>query len=208
VVVIAPLGFALETQTRPIYDPGFFNNRTTGDSTVVHELAHQWYGDSLAVRHWRQIWLNEGFATYAEWLWSEREGLGTAQEQFDALASIPAGDGFWRLRIGNPGVDHLFDGQVYDRGAMTLHALRLTIGDDAFFTLLRRWAAEHASGNVTTRQFVALAEQISGRDLTALFDAWLFTPSRPVMPAATLAAGTTTVAPPLAARPAGRPLRP
>ena len=75
------LGFALETQTRPIYAKGFFIDTVFGDSVIVHELAHQWYGDSLAVAAWQHIWLNEGFATYAEWLWAEREGFGTPQEQ-------------------------------------------------------------------------------------------------------------------------------
>ena len=82
---VAGLGFALENQTRPIYARGFFTDPLSGDSVVVHELAHQWYGDSLTVANWRDIWLNEGFATYAEWLWSEREDLGTAQEIFDAF---------------------------------------------------------------------------------------------------------------------------
>ena len=88
----AELGFALENQTRPVYSPGFFGTAESGDSVVVHELARQWYGDSLAVQAWEHIWLNEGFATYAEWLWSEREGLGTTQEIFDDLAAIPADD--------------------------------------------------------------------------------------------------------------------
>ena len=101
---IQGLGFALETQTRPVYAPDFFDSPENGDSVVVHELAHQWTGDSLALAAWQHIWLNEGFATYAEWLWSEREGLGTAQEIFDNFATfIPAGDPFWALTIGDPG---------------------------------------------------------------------------------------------------------
>ena len=88
---IDQFGFALETQTRPIYAMGWFGDPLSGDNVIVHELAHQWYGDSLALQRWQDIWLNEGFATYAEWLWSEREGLGTAQEIFDFLyEGIPA----------------------------------------------------------------------------------------------------------------------
>ena len=128
---------------------------------------------------WQHIWLNEGFATYAEWLWSEREGLGTAQQIFDNFATIPADDPFWTLTIGDPGPDHLFEIPVYWRGGMTLHALRLKIGDDAFFRLLKRWVRLHSGGNVTTPQFIALAERISGQDLGDFFQTWLFTPAKP-----------------------------
>ena len=128
------LGFALENQTRPIYAIGWFSDAITAEGVVVHELAHQWYGDNLRLGLWQDIWLNEGFATYAEWLWSEREGLGTAQEIFDFyMAVIPADDPFWTVVIGDPGPELLFDIAVYYRGAMTLHALRLEIGDENFF---------------------------------------------------------------------------
>ena len=175
------IGFALENQTRPVYARDFFSvaSPITGDAVVVHELAHQWTGDDLALAAWQHIWLNEGFASYSEWLWSEHEGNGTAQEIFDSLASIPADDGFWALKIGDPGPESLFDGPVYDRGAMTLHALRLQIGDDDFFRLLRRWTRSQARGNVTTAEFQALAERVSGQDLDAFFQTWLFTPAKP-----------------------------
>jgi hypothetical protein len=174
------LGFALETQTRPVYSARFFGDSSPIDSVVVHELAHQWFGDDLALRRWKDIWLNEGFATYAEWLWFEREGLATAQEIFDDLAGLPADfDFFWGLTIGDPGPDHLFDFPVYDRGAMTLHALRMQVGDDAFFRTLKRWAASKSGRNVDTEQFIALAERVSRQDLDALFTTWLYTPSKP-----------------------------
>jgi hypothetical protein len=191
------LGFALETQTRPIYANVFFSDQISGDSVVVHEVTHQWFGDNLAVRRWQNIWLNEGFATYGEWLWSEHEGRATAQQLFDAYSSIPADSGFWGLTIGDPGPDNLFAGPVYDRGALTLHALRTTVGDKAFFTILKRWAKEHAGGNVTTPQFTALAESVSGKDLDAFFQTWLYTPEKPASlgaaasSAAAAAAGAT-----------------
>ncbi len=179
------LGFALETQTRPIYARDFFSNSVDGDSVVVHELAHQWYGDSLALKRWSDIWVNEGFATYTEWLWSEREGLGTAQEIFDFFYAdfIPADDPWWDITIGDPGPDQLFEFPVYFRGAMTLHALRLEVGDADFFKTLRVWAQSRAGDNVTIPQFIRLAERISGEQLDALFDTWLYTPGRPELPA-------------------------
>ena len=92
---------------------------------------------------------------------------------------LPADDPFWPLTIGDPGPDALFDGAVYQRGAMTLHALRLAVGDDAFFRILRKWAASKRGGNGTTAEFIELAERISGQDLDALFTTWLFTPAKP-----------------------------
>ena len=179
------LGFSLETQTRPVYSQYAFLDQTDGDFVVVHELAHQWYGDSLTLRRWRDIWLNEGFATYAEWLWGAREGIATVQQQFDGLyAGIPPRSPFWDVIIGDPGPDLLFDFSVYARGAMTLHALRARIGEAAFFTLLRRWARVQAGGLVTTREFVRLAERISGRNLDRLFDTWLYSAGRPDLPPA------------------------
>ena len=164
--------FALENQTRPTYSPFFFIGGPN-DSVVVHELAHQWFGDSLAVHAWQHIWLNEGFASYAEWLWSEREGLGTAQEIFDSFVEIPADDPFWELAIGDPGPIQLFDFPVYGRGAMTLHALRTEVGDADFFKILQTWSKSQKNGTVTTREFMRLAERISGEDLDELFDEWL-----------------------------------
>jgi hypothetical protein len=178
------LGFALENQTRPIYSRDFFGDPIGADSVVVHELTHQWFGDDLPLGRWQDIWLNEGFATYAEWLWSEHEGFGTPQEIFDFYTTvIPPDDPFWTLPIGDPGPDLLFEPPVYLRGGMTLHALRLTVGDDVFFKILQRWASMKSGENVTTPEFIRLAERMSHQDLDALFDAWLYTPSKPELPA-------------------------
>ncbi|MET8152630.1 M1 family metallopeptidase [Actinoplanes sp. NPDC049668] len=168
------VGYALETQSRPVYGNTFF--RGGANATVVaHELAHQWYGDSVALRRWQDIWLNEGFATYAEWLWQEHQGERTVQESFDrAYANFD-----WSIPTGDPGVDHLFSEAVYVRGAMTVQALRRKIGDDVFFALLKSWPAEHRDGNVSTEDFIAAAEKASGKDLGDFFEAWLFGDRKP-----------------------------
>ena len=184
IVADLPLPFALETQTRPIY-PGYFFLLPDRDLIVVHELAHQWYGDSVSVARWQDIWLNEGFATYAEWLWSEYRHQSTPQDTFVGnYESIAANDPFWSVKVGDPGPADLFDDAVYVRGAMTLQAFRDTVGDAAFFAVLRTWAHDKRDGNGTTAEFVALAERISGRPLTSLFHQWLFTTTKPPLPAA------------------------
>ena len=167
------IGFALENQTRPVYSQFFFGDPAGNDFVVVHEIAHQWYGDSVAVDTWQYTWLNEGFATYAEWLWSEAEGFETTDEIFDAWMEIPADDEFWTLPIGDPGTDGFFAFEVYARGALTLEALRQEVGDHDFFLILKGWAASRAGGTGTTQQFVDLAEQISKEELSSLFEAWL-----------------------------------
>jgi predicted metalloprotease with PDZ domain len=190
----AEIGFALENQTRPIYSKFFFTDPMSGAFVVVHELAHQWFGDSLAVVQWQHIWLNEGFATYTEWLWAEHIGLITTQQIFDDVYSgIPEDEPFWSVIIGDPGPDLLFDGAVYDRGAMTLHQLRLAVGDDDFFRILRKWAQSREGDNVTTDEFIGLAERISGQDLDELFDTWLFTPAKPELPGATSLRSSATL---------------
>ncbi|MGI8330637.1 M1 family metallopeptidase [Actinomadura scrupuli] len=167
--------YALETQTRPVYgDP-------PDHTTVVHELAHQWFGDSVSVASWKDIWLNEGFATYVEWLWDEQHGGPPAQQRFDRLYAIPADFPDWRIAPGDPGPQRLFAVfPVYHRGAMTLHAVRTAVGDAAFFTILRTWVAEHRHRTASTADFRALAERVSGRPLGPIFDRWLYTAAKPV----------------------------
>ncbi|MEX3101603.1 MULTISPECIES: M1 family metallopeptidase [unclassified Streptomyces] len=168
------VGYALETQTRPVYD------RAPDLSVLVHESAHQWFGDSVSLTSWKEIWLNEGFATYAEWLYDEQHGGDSAQKTFDALYARPAGDGLWKFPPGNPGSGaNIFGQPVYARGAMTLHVLRKAVGDRAFFRILRAWATEHRDGHGTTTQFQKLAERASGKDLAPLFRTWLYTAGKP-----------------------------
>src|SRR5215211_218484 len=197
------LRFALETQTRVVYSKRFWidsqGNPRNADFVVVHELAHQWYGDDVAVGRWQDIWLNEGFATYAEWLWEEHEGRATPQETFEATYdAIPADDPFWTVVIGDPGVDNLFHDATYVRGAMTLQALRNEVGDDAFFEILREWFASHSGGNGTTPELIALAEEISGQQLDDLFDTWVFSAEKP--PPEAITGGGTSAAKSLSAK--------
>jgi aminopeptidase N len=182
------LGYSLETQTKPVFDDA------PDEATLLHELSHMWFGDAVTLRVWPDMWLHEGFATWSEWIWFERQGGKTAAQRFKQLANTPAQQSwFWNPPPGDPGsAADLFDGTIYDRGAMTLQALRERIGDAAFFRVMRGWYAEHRYGNASTAEFVALAERESGRDLGAFFDTWLYTAGKPAgLPDGTGAAEAT-----------------
>ncbi|MFD2765721.1 M1 family metallopeptidase [Micromonospora eburnea] len=183
-VVVADdrIGYALEAQSRPVYAASFFRQ---GDNTgvVAHELAHQWFGNSVSLQKWQDIWLNEGLATYAEWLWAEHTGQSTVQHTFEQKYATATGQ-VWRTPPGKPGVANLFSRSVYDRGGMAVHALRVAVGDADFFAILRTWAAEKRNGNATTAEFVAHAERISHKKLGKVFDAWLYGTDRPAAPKA------------------------
>lgn len=167
--------YALETQTRSFF------SRNAREGTIAHELAHQWMGDHVSPFRWADIWLNEGWATYSEWQWFEHRGEATAQESFDDVMAIPADDvDFWGVVVADPGPLGLFLGPIYDRGAATLHALRVEIGDEAFFELAQTWVERFGGGTASTADFIALAEEVSEQDLEAFFDVWIYTPEKPV----------------------------
>ncbi|MEU5166174.1 M1 family metallopeptidase [Streptomyces mutomycini] len=165
-------GYALETQNRPFF-PG-----PPDTALLVHELAHQWFGNSVTPESWRDMWLNEGFATYAEWLWSEDHGGVSVAESFEEAYADEANWAFPAARP--PGAADLSRPPVYGRGAMVVHRIRQELDDDeAFFRLVRGWPASHRHGNASTADFTAYVEEESGLDLTELWDTWLGGGSRP-----------------------------
>ncbi len=190
------LGAALETQTLSTFGR---QSLPAGETVVVHELAHQWFGNSVSVADWSDIWLNEGFATYTQWLWLEHQGL---TEEFDAeigfAYDLMSGGIFLDTAAdaqaaraeaqasfpppGEPDPSDLFNGSVYLRGGLTLHALRLEVGDEVFFDTLRTYADRFAYGNAGTADFIAVAEEQSGRELGGFFDAWLYDAEIPPIP--------------------------
>ncbi|WP_202868675.1 M1 family metallopeptidase [Kribbella antibiotica] len=175
--IIGDLGvhYALESQGRPVYDQRSSN---VSGGLLAHELGHQWFGDSLTPSRWADIWLNEGFATYSEWLYDEKFNKIPAQQTFKETY---AGTKDWSGKVADPGRDQIFDGLVYNRGAMTLHALRLKIGDRAFFRLLKQWPTTHRHSVVSTQDFIRYVERQTHRDLGAFFQAWVYQPGKPAL---------------------------
>ncbi|MGO4257576.1 M1 family metallopeptidase [Marmoricola sp. RAF53] len=183
VVTEDDLEIPLESQTVSVFGLNYLDDDWGSERLVAHELAHQWFGNAVTVPGWDDIWLHEGFACYAEWLWSERSGRESADEHARAhharLSGLPQD-----LVLGDPGAADMFDDRVYKRGALLLHALRLTVGDDALWRLLAQWVERYRFGTAGTPEFVALAEEIAGRPLRELFTAWLEETALPDLPAA------------------------
>jgi aminopeptidase N len=170
--------YSLEAQSRANYW------RIVPLSTVVHEIAHQWFGDLVTLAVWPDLWLHEGFATWSEWIYAERHGGLTAQQTFDDLYGTredsEEGEDLWfPAPAALPGPEFMFHTPVYDRGAMTLQALRQKVGDETFFRILRAWVRENRGRNVTTADFTALAERQSGVALDAFFRVWLYEEGKP-----------------------------
>jgi aminopeptidase N len=183
VVTEDKLDIPLEAQTLSIFGSNFLTDAWSSERLIAHELSHQWFGNCVTASHWKDIWLHEGFACYAEWLWSEHSGRESAdahaRSHWSRLDGLPQD-----LLLGDPGPHDMFDDRVYKRGALTLHSLRLDLGDDLFFRLLREWVAGNAHGSVTTEGFVELAEAISGRVLRDHFQTWLYDVALPALPPA------------------------
>jgi len=177
VVTADDLEIPLESQTLSTFGVNFCRDDWDCERLVAHELAHQWFGNAVTLASWSDIWLHEGFACYAEWLWAEASGRSEAdvlaREHHAGLADKPQD-----LVLADPGPETMFDDRVYKRGACTLHALRLTVGDDAFFALLRSWVADHRDGSVTTDDF----REAAGAGAADLLTAWLDSPGLPDLP--------------------------
>ncbi len=147
-------GAAMENQTLSLFGRDVVEKRMSdpiaGPIFLSHELAHQWFGDSVTIEQWDDIWLNEGFATYASWLWLEHDQgrraledqVKLSQQQLSKSVEPPP---------GTPGAGDMFGTSVYRRGGLTLHALRLTVGDETFFRILRTWADRYRYGNADHR---------------------------------------------------------
>ncbi|MFF8290849.1 M1 family metallopeptidase [Streptomyces sp. NPDC016309] len=169
--------YALETQNRPFFDKSTFDL-----PTLVHEMAHQWYGNSVSPKSWRDMWLNESFATYAEWLYAEDFGGTPVQESFDEAF---ADEENWAFPPAKPPTAEDLSGPpVYGRGAMVLHKVRQAVGDDTFFAILRGWPAKYRHANASTEDFTRYVEAESGKDLSGLWDTWLYGEGRPTGPSA------------------------
>ncbi|WP_433333480.1 M1 family metallopeptidase [Spirillospora sp. CA-294931] len=169
---------ALETQNRPTYQ------KHPVEKGVVHEISHQWFGNSVSTHHWKDVWLNEGYALWTEKFWAEKHGGQSAQTAFEQLYDnpppMPPGrPAFWDVVTADPTRDQMFHRSVYFRGGMALQFLRERIGDDRFMQLTRTWLAENRHSTATTEEFEALAEKISGQDLDGFFKVWLHTPGKP-----------------------------
>ncbi|MGW1287925.1 M1 family aminopeptidase, partial [Streptomyces sp. NPDC002586] len=171
-------GYALETQNRPVIPADQFNTET-----LVHELAHQWYGDSVTPSSWQDMWLNEGFATYAEWLYGEDHGGESAQQTFMDLYNGD-NEAIWAYPPAKPSsAAHISDSPVYLRGAMVLQKIRQKVGDDTFYAIIQGWAATHRYGNVDTADFTAYVEKKApGHDFSEIWKDWLYGDGKPAHP--------------------------
>jgi aminopeptidase N len=173
VVTDDDLEIPVEAQGISIFGANHCDGSRASEPLIAHELAHQWFGNSVTARRWRDIWLHEGFATYAEWLWSEHSGGPTADElarsHHDRLRESPRD-----LLLADPGPRDMFDDRVYKRGALTLHTLRGRLGDEKFFALLKDWTTRHRHGTVVTEDFTGLAANYSDESLRPLWNAWLY----------------------------------
>ena len=160
------VGFSLETQGRPTYTNG------VGIQVIVHELAHQWYGNSVTVRSWADICLNECFASYATWLWAAHEkGLDLDARYRSAIERFRGDKEFWAGKLYDMGPGNEFTA-VYSKGLLAIHALRNRIGEEAFAEVLREWPARHKNGHASWPQFERFVMDLTGKDLKTFFDAW------------------------------------
>jgi aminopeptidase N len=181
VVDQSDVGYALETQTKPMYAA---NAASPGVATISHELAHQWFGDDVSPASWSDIWLNEGPAEFLSWLWQERSGNSplTTKQRFDANYANPAMS--WSVPPAAPptAADMFDQDAMYTRGAMVMEALREILGEDRFKVVLAAYLAAHKYDHASTKQFIDLVKSDGGRDpakLDVFFREWLYGAQKP-----------------------------
>jgi aminopeptidase N len=181
VVTDDPLEIPLESQGLSTFGANHLRTDWESQRLIAHELAHQWFGNALTLRHWRDIWLHEGFACYSEWLWSEQSGGPSAQahaeQHWRRLSRLPQD-----LILADPTRARMFDDRVYKRGALLLHAIRAELGDVAFFDLLRGWVGANLHGTVTTGMFIAHVTERAGSATARMMSDWLFATRLPALP--------------------------
>jgi aminopeptidase N len=177
-VVDGELGYAMENHTLALFPASIVDGSRNSTLTMVHELSHHWFGNYVSPASWNETWLNEGFASYAEQLWLEHTDPGY---DIDGAMRAMALDTYGP--IGDAGRSGIFSPAVYQRGALTLHALRRTMGDAGFFQFLRAWTDRHAGANATTGDFADLASDVAGQDLHPLIDQWVNAKVMPELPA-------------------------
>jgi len=171
-----PTTWALETQTISTFSPGF-----TSEVIVFHELMHQWFGNSVSPATWQDVWMNEGFATYFTQLWGEhlngRDWLeATMSQMYEAIAAREIPQPFPEA------VEFMFSSGSYSRGAWALHALRLVVGDDKFFEIMRSYYNRYQNSTASTQDFIDTAVEVGGPEVERVLEEWIYSPTVPSRP--------------------------